>query len=64
MKVTLKVSQTVTQINFTPEDVGSNQEEWKTLSEDQKETLIEEYWNDHRDSVVYWSVEPGTIKST
>lgn len=59
MKINVRftISRSTETIVISPADLGLTENQWKNLSQVEQESKLEEYYNAHRDSVVYWNVE-------
>lgn len=55
MKVTFEISEKEKTISIDLSQLGVNEEDWHKMSKSEKQERLEDYWNDHRDSVVYWN---------
>lgn len=59
MKINVRftISRSTETIVISPADLGLTENQWKNLSKVEQESKLDEYYNAHRDSVVYWDVE-------
>ncbi len=60
MKAIFEISETQKTIHFELEDLNLTKEDWENLSKDEQNEKVEEYWNDHHDSVTYWCIDSIT----
>lgn len=55
MKVTFEISEKEKTISIDLSHLGVNEEDWHKMSLSAKQERLEDYWNDHRESIVYWN---------
>jgi hypothetical protein len=59
MKINVRftISRSTEIVVLSASDLGLTEDEWKNLSLVEQESKLDEYYNAHRDSLVYWNVE-------